>query len=360
MLSQAADAKAAYDAALAERPDDPVVVRAATAYRLRTGRIQEAVPLLDRIVKREVNSPDADVEWSKRALALILSGSTDYRDFRRAVDLVGLKLDANGVLLPEPDSGRQESVETAGRGARAGHAAAAPVPRRAIQLLEGLQSTDPDDQFILAVLYDADGAVAKEAEVLKQLASLDDRVVKPDYLFQYAQVLLRLGRSDKARLDDAAALIARLERLEKDRNEGKGAFATVELRARLLEAQGDGDQALDLLRSYVARLGAKPEEMLMVIGSLGRQGRFAEAFDLCEKERLWEKCPPEVVGGVCEAMLRGMPMADGQRDRVQAWLKQRHRQEPEAGRAEDAPGRPVRPARRLPEGRQRVPRGAEG
>ncbi len=95
----------------------------------------------------------------------------------------------------------------------------------------------------------------------------------------------------------------------------------MELRARLLEAQGHGDQALDLLRGYVARLGAKPEEMLMVIGSLGRQGRFAEAFDLCEKERLWEKCPPELVGGVCEALLREMPVADGQRDRVEAWLK---------------------------------------
>ncbi len=133
--------------------------------------------------------------------------------------------------------------------------------------------------------------------------------------------MLRLGQSDKERLDDAAALIARLERLEKDRNEGQGAFATVELRARLLEAQGKGDQALALLRAYVNRVGAKPEEALMLVASLGRQGRFDDAFDLCEKEHLWDKCPPELVGGVCEALLRGMPTAGKQRERVEAWLE---------------------------------------
>ena len=42
-----------------------------------------------------------------------------------------------------------------------------------------------------------------------------------------------------------------------------------------------------------------------MVASLGRQKRFADAFDYCEKEDLWSKCPPEVVGGVCEALLYG-------------------------------------------------------
>ncbi len=166
VLSQTADAKAAYDAALAGRPDDPVVVRAATAYRLRTGRIQEAVPLLDRIVKREVNSPDADVEWSKRALALILSGSTDYRDFRRAVELVGLKLDANGVLLPEPESARQESAENrrARRASWPRSRSASSAPGRSSSW-KACSPTTPTTSSSWPSLYDADGAVEKEAEV---------------------------------------------------------------------------------------------------------------------------------------------------------------------------------------------------
>ena len=317
VLGCTADANAAYDAALAERPTDPTVLRAVTAYRMRTGRAQDAAPLLDRIVKREVNSPDADVEWAKRALALVLSGSTDYRDFRRAVELVGLKLDANGLLLPEPDSVRQESVET--RRARARVLATQPQRQfraRAIQLLEGLQSTDPDDQFVLAVLYETDGAEAKEVEVLKHLTSVDDRNVSPAHLSQYTQVLLRQGR-----LDEAETQIGRLEQLETTRQAGKGAFATVELRARLLEAQKKGDDAVVMLRAYVSRIGAKPEEVLMLVASLARQGRFDDAFDLCEKEHVWDKCPPEMVGGMCEALLRAMPTADKKRDRVEGWLK---------------------------------------
>jgi tetratricopeptide (TPR) repeat protein len=322
VLSRSADASAAYESALTAQPDDPAVMRAVTAYRLRTGRIQEAVPVLDRLVKREVNAPEADVEWAKRALALILSGSTDYRDFRRAVELVGLKLDADGVLQPDPDPNRQESADI--RRARARVLATQPQRQfraSAIQLLEGLQSTDPDDQFVLAALYDDDGAETKEADILKHLAALDDHAVKPAYLSQYVQVLLRQGKADRTRYDDAAALIGRLEQLESDRGQGRGAFGSVELRARLLEAQGQGDKALDLLRGYAHRIGAKPEETLMLVASLGRQGRFGDAFDLCEKEDLWIKCSPELVGGLCEAMLRAMPTADKQRDRVEAWLR---------------------------------------
>ncbi|HVS37046.1 MAG TPA: hypothetical protein VMS17_15910, partial [Gemmataceae bacterium] len=322
VLNRAAKANAAYDAALAARPDDAAVLRAVTAFRLRTGRTQEAAPLLDRIVQRSVNSSDADVEWAKRALALILSGSTDYRDFRRAVELVGLKLDSNGILQPEPESTRQDSTET--RRARARVLATQPQRQfraRAIQLLEGLQSTDPDDQFVLAMLYEAEGAEEKEAELLKHLASLDDRTVNPAYLSQYIQLLLRQAQADKQRLDEAATLIARLEKLENDRKAGTGAFGTVELQARLLEARDQGDKAVEMLRAYVHRIGAKPEEAMLLVASLGRQGKYADAFDLVEKEDLWHKCPPEMVGGVCEALLRAAPTADSQRDRVEGWLK---------------------------------------
>ena len=326
VLSRTADASKAYDAALAARPNDPVVLRAVTAYRMRTGRAQEAVPLLDRIVRNEADSPEADVEWAKQALALILSGSTDYRDFRRAVELVGLKLDANGVLQPEPESVRQESVEA--RRARARVLATQPQRQfraRAIQLLEGLQSSDPDDQFVLAVLYDADGDMTKEVEVLKHLAAADDRAVNPAYLSQYAQVLLR--QSDT---DGAAEQVARLEKLESARQAGKGAFGTVELRARLLEAQNHGDDAVKLLDAHVHRSGAKPEEMMLLLASLGRQKRFAEAFDLIEKERIWDKCAPELMGGVCEALLRAMGTADQQRERVEGWLKDAIARNPKA------------------------------
>jgi tetratricopeptide (TPR) repeat protein len=321
VLSLATEANAAYDAALAARPDDSMLVRAVTAYRLRTGRIQDAVPLLDRIVKREVSCSDADVQWARRVLGLILSGGTDYRDFRRAAELVGLKLDASGVLQADADPGRPDSAEA--RRAKARVLATQPQRQyraRAIQLLESLTSADPDDQFVLALLYEADGAEAKEAEILKHLASLDDRLVQPNYLSQYAHLLLHQGESDRARLGDVEPVIARLEQLENDRGQGQGAFGSVELRARLLELRAQGEEALKLLRDFANRRGGKPEEALLIAASLGRQKRYVEAFDLIEKEDLWNKCRPEVIGGACEALLRAMDKADEQRDRVQAWL----------------------------------------
>ena len=95
----------------------------------------------------------------------------------------------------------------------------------------------------------------------------------------------------------------------------------MELRARLLEARGEGDKALDLLREYVNRRGARPEEVLMLVSSLGRQKRFGEALDLCEKEKIWEKCPPQMAGGFCVGLLHGMTNHDEKRGRVEAWLK---------------------------------------
>ena len=65
------------------------------------------------------------------------------------------------------------------------------------------------------------------------------------------------------------------------------------------------------------------------MASLGRQKRFAEAFDLCEKEDLFNKCPAPAVSGVCEALLRAMPTADGQRDRVERWLTQAIKDHPQ-------------------------------
>jgi tetratricopeptide (TPR) repeat protein len=323
VLALAKDADKAYDAALAAKPNDPAVLRAVTAYRLRTGRAAEAVPLLERIAA----SADGDVEWARRTLALILSNSTDYRDFRRAAELVGLGIDANGILQPDDAASRAEGAEA--RRAKARVLATQPQRQfraRAIQLLEGLQSADPDDQFVLAMLYLGDGDDARGGDILKHIAGLPDRALLPAYLGQYVQLLLRTGTTDPAapnrtKLDEAGRQLARLEQLEKDRGKPRGAFGTVDLRARLLEARGEGAQALDMLRDFTKRPSAAPHDALLVMGSLGRQKRFQEAFDFCEKEDLWTKCPPEAVGGVCEALLRQWPEAGGQRDRVQRWLE---------------------------------------
>jgi len=317
------EAGAAYDDAANARPNDPTVARAVAAYRLRAGRVGEATPLLEKLANRDIKATsEADLDWARRGLAMVLSSSTDYRDFRRALDLVGLKLDENGLLLPDPPANREVSVEM--RRARARVLATQPQRQfrvKAAQLLEGLQPSEADDWFVLALLYDADNAEAKETVLLKQLAALDDRAIKPSFLIQYSQLLMRQAKSDKAKLDEVAPIVERLEKLETARGPSKGAFGTVGMQGRLLEARGQGEKALDLLRDYMGRRGAKPEEILMLVSSLGRQKRFSEALDLCDKEKIWEKCPPQVAGGVCMGLLHGLTNADGNRNRVEGWLK---------------------------------------
>ena len=322
-LAMMKEANDHYDAAVKAAPDDPAAARAAAGFKLRFGRLFEAKKLLERLSKGEPKASTADVDWARRALATVLASSTNYNDFREALRLVGLGLDDAGMLPQEPQSGREMSVDL--RRARARVLATQPQRQfrgEAIRLMEGLQPPDPDDLFILSVLYEADGNEAKEAEILKGLAAIDDRRIKPGYLSMYAQLLIRQGKSDRARLNEAERLVERVERLETERQVSKGAFGTTELRARLLEARGEGDKAVDLLRTYANRWDARPDEVLLLAASLGRQKRFAEAFDLCDKEDLFKKCPA-AVGGVCEALLRAMPDADGrQRDRVERRLVQ--------------------------------------
>jgi tetratricopeptide (TPR) repeat protein len=317
-LGMADTAAARYEEALARRPDDITTVRSAARFYLQARRLGPATALLERIVKGEVRSAtDRDVAWARHGLAVVLAASTDFRSFQKALGLVELKLDEHGALVGAPDAaGRAGSAD--GQLAQARVLATQPqrqFRQKAIQLFEAVQRAgrlEANDRFILALLYDADGVWPKANELFRGLVASNGQV--PDYLAQYALRLLRAGQRD-----EAAGLVDRLEALEKARDLPAGALGSVELRARVLENSGKGDEALELLRNYVKRRGARPEEMLFLIASLGRQKRFAEAFELCPEA--WQKCPPEAAGGVTVALLRAMTPTDEQTRRAEGWLQ---------------------------------------
>jgi tetratricopeptide (TPR) repeat protein len=128
-------------------------------------------------------------------------------------------------------------------------------------------------------------------------------------------------------LEKAAKEAERLEALEMARGAEPNAFAAVELRARLYELDGTdkgGAKALKLLEDHIRRKGAKPEEVLLLLNSMRRQKKFAEAFDLCLKT--WDekdakkKCSPEVIGGASVSVLRSMQSAGTPATREQVLL----------------------------------------
>jgi tetratricopeptide (TPR) repeat protein len=321
-------ARTSYSEALTRDPGNMTVIRSVCGFYLKTGRLEEVGPLLETIVSGGVKASPGDQAWARQSLAYVLSATTDFARFRRALDLVGVKLDDEGKL--QRDVTEDDSTDAIRAKARVmATQAQAQFRLRAIALLEQLnarQSLLPDDRFVLALLYESQGDARGWDNAKKHLQPLCMPAGKgdyseyladaPRYLARYIQGLIRHREFAEAR-----TWLTSLEALEKQRDVKPGSFATVELQARLLEGEKRGDEALELLKAYRGRKGAQPSDVLVLVGSFERQLRFSEAFDLLDKER--DKCPPEVVGGYYVGLMYGMKPkpTDVQCQGVESWLK---------------------------------------
>jgi cellulose synthase operon protein C len=286
-----------YREALRTHGNDVGVLRTMSGFYLRWLQPQAAEPLLRRIIDRQVKATDDDVAWARLGLSVVLATRGDYPNFLEALGLVGLKMDGG---RPKEDGQGEDTIER--RRARA-HVLATRAGRalqgKAIDLLEeldGQQGLYPGDRYLLAQLYEVSDAWPKAEEQLRRLSETYGR--QPAYLAHFAENLLHQDKPDGAR-----PVVERLETLEKERQVLPGAFGSVELRARLLEATGAGQKAVALLSAHAAREGAAPEDVLLPISSLVRQKQFDRALELME--RAWRtKCPPEVLAGSHLSLLR--------------------------------------------------------
>jgi tetratricopeptide (TPR) repeat protein len=298
-------AREQYAAALQARRDDVGVLRAVAGFYLRSHQPSDAEPFLRHIIDRKVKASADDVAWARLGLAMELASRGDDPNFIQALALVGLTRDG-GRIVEVPQAG-EDTVER--RRARA-HVLATRSSRtlhnKAIEVLEeldGQQGLYPGDRFLLAQLYEITGAWPKAEEQLRRLVETAGR--QPAYL---AHLIRNLFRQDKS--EDARPVIARLEALEKERQVAPGTFGTVELRARLLEATGQGAQAVALLSAHAAREGAPADEVLLPINSLIRQKRYEQALTLMEQA--WQtKCPPDVLAEAHVTLLRSANVTGG-------------------------------------------------
>ncbi|MGL4552093.1 MAG: tetratricopeptide repeat protein, partial [Gemmataceae bacterium] len=319
VASKHAEAMKQYALAAERGKDDPATLRAVGSAHLALGRLRDAEPVLRRLLGGAVAASADDLAWARRSLAMVLAGGTDYRRFTEALDLVGMRLDVNGKLA-ESDDRDQPSEAVRARARVLASQAQKPFRDRAIGLFEGLDrkgDLTADDRFVLAMLYEADGKAERSQSSLRQLTQTPVRT--PRYLAQYAMSLLATRRDADA-LADVERAVKQLEELEKLREVGPNGFASVELHARLLEAQKKDAEARDLIKKHVTRTGARPEEVLLLIGTLSRQKQFKEAFALCEAT--WEKggCPSEPLGAVSVSLLRVMGPTDAQSAAVEERL----------------------------------------
>jgi tetratricopeptide (TPR) repeat protein len=292
-------ARQEYEAALQSRPDDVAVLRAASGYYLRRLEPRLAEPLLRRIIDGTARGAADDVAWARLGLANALASHGDQTSFVEALALVGLKLDETGQCIKD----RAETEDTIDRRRAQAHVLATRPGRllrgRAVELLEELDRGEglvAGDRFLLSQLYEAAAERAKAGEQLRRLTQAPG--AEPAHLAHYAQNLLRQGKTVEAQ-----SFVERLEAAEKERGTVPGALGSVELRARCLEAAGEGDRAVALLKAHAARPGARPEEILLPVSSLARQKRYEPALELMEAA--WQsECPPEVLAGQHVGLLR--------------------------------------------------------
>ena len=334
-LGQRDKAEEQYLALLKTRPDVSGL-RAAAAFYLRGGDVRKATPLLQQISDAPGRQADSEpVLWARRTLALALAAGGDYAQSKRALDL----LDENLRLRKTPEDERARAIVLASRpGGR----------RESIRTLEdsfSLLRPTPDEEFLLARLYEADRDWDHANEHFLALVGAKGSV-NPSHLAYYVQALLR--RKDA---DEAAVWLERLESLEPD------AARTLGLKARVLYARGKGEaagrlvedyadkmfqekktaavlgEAASLLeelgrpaeaekkfREYVKAVEAEhPEKNLVLAAFLARQKRLPEALDVIEA--VWPKCKPETAALTTVAALRVGGATDKDYQRVEALLR---------------------------------------
>lgn len=330
LVNRPAKAWECYQEALKAGKDDPTVVRAVTEAYLSARRYAEAEPLLRRLADGDwggKKAPRLSREWARHALAVVLSASTDSARFSQALALVGLKLGRDGKL-PElsaadkpTDLVRAQARVLASQGHRQ-------FRKQSLALLESLDrrgALQAEDRYLLALLYEAEGQHGRSQQRLLELAKSPLRT--PAFLARYARGLISNKRVPND-LAEAERIIGLLEKMERQREVGPNGFATVELRARLLEARGKPDDALALMKGHVYRAGARPEEVVLLVHTMTRQKRYAEAYTLCELTWKEGKCPPEVVAAITTSLLQVMGPSDKQLAAVEARLRQTMKAKP--------------------------------
>ncbi len=219
---QTSKADDAFRAAIRKWPDDTRVRLAAINFYETAGRLGEAEASLRHLLLR-----DPTMAYAIRKLATLLSARTnDNAAWQEALKVIGP--DGSGGDGPED---RLTRAIVYSRGPRPEHRA------EAIKILQAIVADSPNStvaQFELAKLYQRDGNLAKARDHARRAASTDD--AGPEPILAFAGMLLLDNQ-----VEAAGEQLSRLEAMAPD------SLPTIELRARLLNAQGKAVEAGQLL-----------------------------------------------------------------------------------------------------------------
>ncbi len=334
-----AEAEKQYLLAQKARPGDKAVTKDLAEFYFKTAQLNKAAPILKDFLEEWKSGPEQKA-WARRNMAAILADKRDYRDIQKALSLL--------------EENRKDNVDShADQRIRAVIMAShITYQREAIRLLEELDRVQPlsvPERFILVQLYEATKNQSKQK--MNMLTLLTAREGKrPGYYAYYIRLLLRNGE-----LADALAWQKELETLAPLSNEA------LEIKVRVLQAQGKEDQAAALLKDFAA---AKEENLILAVGILerlaltskkdvylapaealyrqwaaknptpksflalaqffGRHQRVGEALDYCEKA--YSNDSQDAALSTAVGVLQLNPAARAHGPRVEAWLKKAHQE----------------------------------
>ena len=231
------EAERYYQEALTTSPSDPQVIRQVAEFYLRTGRTESAVTQISRLTGGEVQAKQEDVAWGRRAMALLLANRGGYENLQKGLSLVQQnRANAVGTI----QDARVEALLLSSHPLRQERNKARQILE---QLIASSPQVTPDDRFVLAQLYMADGDLVNAARHMRSLLASHGN--EPRYVQRFVSFLIQQEEYSEAEIWQR-----RLETLAPD------AFSTVSLRARLLVEQGQDDAALSLLRKYAEQAPA--------------------------------------------------------------------------------------------------------
>ncbi len=299
----------------------------ATVY-LQNQMLPQAEATLERLI-READPNSAIGRSARRRLALLLSRRSDHQSRVRALQLLDENVSASPQPVPE---------ELRVRAAVLASSALAEERSQAVDLLETLDDQNqllPQDRWLLGRLYQATGRTDEASLQLER--SISSGEVSERLLADYAEHLVEHADEETAR--------RWLTRLSSQYPE---AGDSLRLNARLAVRQGATEQAVALLRSFVAEAANDADKVARLtkaaavaseIGLAGGEevgaldttereflveavqldprqigqlvvwqldhGRDVEAFERLDD--VWEQLNPDVAAGLSLAMLSAGP-----------------------------------------------------
>jgi len=332
-----------YEEALAASPRDPVTVRYAANFYLRTGNIQAGEEKLRRLVEGDIPAGKSDRLWARRRLAMLLATRPGYQRRQEALALIEQN------LAEESDSvaDRRMKAEVLARDPSSESRQAA--IRMLEQLLEGKDAT-AEDLFDLYELHVGEGNWVEAARSMRQL--LADHGPQPRFLIPFIETLLKRRELSEAErwIDRLAEVMPnssvvvqfRAELMVQNNRPSEATRVLVEFvdtqpatppdrmarmqlmadkldeLGRRLEGEGNAaaaagmfEAAERLYRDYVA---ARPGESLRLATFLARRGSIDEALDIVEEH--WKSGTPVSTAQALVVLLKSQAATPEQLDRA--------------------------------------------